>query len=311
MRIGVIIVTYNGERWIGDCLKSLYNSSVDHEIVIVDNYSIDRTLEIIKDNFEKVRLIQLKNNIGFGRANNEGLKLALKEKWDYAFLLNQDTKVFPETLEILIDVAKKNKEYGIISPVHLDSTGGRLDHSFSYYLKRNARNEFIDHAILEKPFQKLYDFKMVNAAAWLLPLNTLNIVGGFHPMFFLYGEDDNYCQRVKYHSLKIGVNPNSYIIHDSENNNLNIPEKGSKKYYEKFLNQIKVKYGDPNTNNYQKIPELKQFHYKVALKALLKLNFKDFRINWRKGKFISKLNLEKEITEMRKAKSNYLDKSTY
>lgn len=311
MRIGVIIITYNGERWISDCLKSLSFSTVKHEIVIVDNSSNDQTLRIIKDNFDHSRIIELKKNIGFGRANNEGLKIALKEKWDYTFLLNQDTKVFPDTIKNLVSSAKMNEGFGIISPIHLDSSGNKLDHSFNYYLKRNSHNNFIDDAILKKSFREIYDFKMINAAAWLLPYKTLKIVGGFHPMFFLYGEDDNYCQRVEYHSLKIGAIPNAFIIHDSENNNLNTPTKDSPQYYHKFLNQIKVEYGNPNTNNFQKLPRLKRFYYRVGIKALLQLKFRDFIVNWKKAKLVSKLKLEKEVWEMREVKSNYLNKSSY
>src|SRR5690606_3631154 len=108
-----------------------------------------------------------------------------------------------------------------------------------------------------KELKNLYNFKMVNAAAWLLPKHTLDIVGGFHPMFFLYGEDDNYCQRVLYHQLKIGICPMAIVRHDSNNKYHILHGKNNKKILDKFLNQIRVEYADVNSNYGSRFKKLK------------------------------------------------------
>lgn len=307
MKVFAIIVTYNGIPWIERCLKSLLKTDIDLEVIVVDNASSDSTPQLIEEKFHAVRLLKQEKNLGFGRANNIGLSLALKENADYAFLLNQDAFVQPETLRNLVEVAEENKEYGVISPVHLDSEGTNLDKSFLYYIKNPGNNQFLSDFILNKEKKDIYDLKMINAAAWLLPSKTLKLVGGFHPMFFLYGEDDNYCQRVHYHGLKIGVTPNTFIIHDSKNNNHPEFEAGTQKYYDKFLNRIKIEYANINTENYLRLSGLRFFYLKQTVRSIIELNWKEAKINLERRRLIRPLDFRNDVIEGRKKKSNYLE----
>ena len=83
-KIAVVIVTFNGEIWIKKNLNSLLNSNYPIEIIIVDNASTDKTINIIKE-FSSIELIQNKNNLGFGKANNIGIDFALKNGADAVF----------------------------------------------------------------------------------------------------------------------------------------------------------------------------------------------------------------------------------
>ena len=77
-------------------------------------------------------------------------------------------------------------------------------------------------------FQSLkdvYTFKYINAAAWLMTRQTLETLGGFDPIFFLYGEDDNYLQRMEYHGVKLGLAPKIQITHDHQENTGQMSEK--------------------------------------------------------------------------------------
>lgn len=306
MKAGVIIVTYNGVRWIENCLKSVLLSGAEYEVLVVDNASKDGTVELIRKKFKEVKIVQLEENIGFGRANNKGLTIALKELWDYVFLLNQDTEVFPETFQKLINVSKRNKEYGIISPIHLNGSATGLEPTFLYYLKKPWSDKLTADFLLTKAKKDIYTFGMINAAAWLLPRQTLEVVGGFNPMFFLYGEDDNYCQRVLYHGLKIGLAPSAFIIHDSDNNNLKELVKGSKRYYQNFLNIIKIKYANVNTDDFKNLRSLETLMLKQAFKSLLRFNLEDFRVSIRKRKIIKSLDFSEDIKIDRERKPNYL-----
>ena len=302
-------MTFNGMNWIDRCLTSLSLSACDLHTIVVDNASEDETVAFIRKNFPDVTIVELETNIGFGKGNNIGLSQVLKNHWEYAFLLNQDAEIYPKTIKELVDVAEKNKDYGILSPVHLNASGKQLDPSFLYYLNRNSNNGMISDLLLRKSLKDIYDFNMINAAAWLLPLKTLKTVGGFNPMFFLYGEDDNYCQRVLYHDLKIGVVPSMFIRHDSGNNNTIPHEKGSEKSMEKFLNQIKVRYGNINTDEYRHLDTVKKAYFKAALKSLMALRFYDFKVNLRKTRMIRNLNFEILIVNDRKSGATYLERN--
>lgn len=306
MKVYVIIVSYNGMKWIRQCLSSLVKSTIDIQIVVVDNASTDGTQDFIRENHTNVVLLEQSENIGFGLANNIGLKKALEWNCDFVFLLNQDAFVEPETIGILIQASIKNPEFGIISPIHLNEKGTYLDTSFMYYLKNGGNGDFLNDSILNRNKKDLYEYSMINAAAWLLPVNTLKIVGGFSPLFFLYGEDDNYCQRVHYHGLKIGISPPASIRHDSENNIHEEIVKGSKRYYDIFLNRIKITYANVNTDDYKQLNRLKHHQLKKAVKALLKGNVEDFKINMTKRRLIKDLDFTLDIVEGRKRKANYL-----
>lgn len=92
-RVLAIIVSYNFVGWMKRCLGSLRCSELPVDVVVIDNFSTDDTVQMIKKNYPEVRLICSNENLGFGRANNIGLRIALEENYDAAFLLNQDAWV--------------------------------------------------------------------------------------------------------------------------------------------------------------------------------------------------------------------------
>lgn len=299
----IIIVTYNGMKWLPECLES--NSS--YPVIVVDNGSNDGSKEFIKENFPSVILLEQKENLGFGRANNIGMSYALENNADFVFLLNQDAFLGEKTIQALIDISIKNPDYGIISPVHLTYDGKALEEVFKYYIYKDAYNDLLSNLLVQEEIKDIYSFKMVNAAAWLIPRKTLEIVGGFHPMFFLYGEDDNYCQRVLYHNLKIGVCPKIFIRHDSKGNYHLVQEKGNKKYFDRLLNQIKVEYADVNTNNQGKFKKLKYHYFRKGIISLFSLKLENYRFNLRKYNMIKKLDFTKDIEEGRMKKGLYIN----
>lgn len=202
-KVIVVIVTYNGAKWLKKCFQSLEQSHYENNIIVVDNDSSDNSVEIIQS-FPKIQLIQSTENLGFGKANNLGIQKALEIGADYVFLLNQDTWVFPETISNLVEVAATNEKYGIISPLHYSGDEIHLDQSFENYWKRKIMS--ISEQVDEVPF--------VNAAAWLISKKTLEKVGYFEPMFQHYGEDRNYTDRILYHKFKTVVAKNAKICHD-------------------------------------------------------------------------------------------------
>lgn len=105
LKIWTIIVTFNGEKWIGKCLNSLLNSSVHTNITVIDNMSSDRTLPIIKGSYPEVYLIENQKNWGFGKANNTGIRLALQHDADFVFLINQDAWIEPDVIKHLMEIS--------------------------------------------------------------------------------------------------------------------------------------------------------------------------------------------------------------
>ena len=126
VKVFVIIVAYKGMRWYERCFESLRQSSMSVQTVVVDNASNDGTVDYIRKNHPEIHLIESKSNLGFGRANNLGMRYALDHNCDYVFLLNQDTWVEPDAIELLVKCHLCHKEYGIISPMHLSADEKQL-----------------------------------------------------------------------------------------------------------------------------------------------------------------------------------------
>ena len=211
LKIYAIVVTYNGSKWIDKCFGSLVNSTTPVKIIAIDNASSDGTPDIIKEKFPQVEVIETGHNLGFGKANNIGLKRVLEENADYAFLLNQDAWVEEDTIEKLVDVQQKNPEFGILSPVPYDGTEKEFDRQFKlYYSKPHDINNIRDD-------DKINKVSFINAAGWLVSNNTIKKTGLFHHLFFQRGEDVDYANRCHYHNINIGFHNSSKYYHDRQN----------------------------------------------------------------------------------------------
>ena len=82
MKVYTIIVTYNGDKWIEKCLRSLRDSTLSLSVLVIDNASTDKTVNIVKEQFPEFQLIETGANLGFGKANNIGLEMALQKNAD-------------------------------------------------------------------------------------------------------------------------------------------------------------------------------------------------------------------------------------
>lgn len=212
-KIVCIIATYNAERWIEKCLNSAVGSSFPMVIVVIDNHSTDRTIEIIQSNYPEFKLIQNEINLGFGKANNIGIKWALNEGADYFFLLNQDAWIEIGTVKYLVEKQKQHPEYGILSPLHLYNSH-KLDRKFKSYLK--GRGDEIIGQLSPEEQDTIVQVRFVNAAMWLVSRQCIETVGLFAPVFDHYGEDQDFVHRCKFHQFKIGIYPRAIGYHERD-----------------------------------------------------------------------------------------------
>ncbi len=277
IKVAVIIVTFNGAEYIENCIKSIIEGDVIPRVIIVDNNSDDDTIQIIETKFSNVEIIKLTKNYGFGYANNFGIKY-LNDNYEcnYYFLLNQDTIVFNNTLFALINIAEANTDYGIISPMHFQNDG-ELDPNFENYIGINREYLNVDKKVGS---EIIHTVPMINAAAWLISRACINKVGGFDTsMFFHYGEDTNYCQRVIYHGFKIGFITNTKIIHFRSN-------KPIINDHIRALSIIMLKKRINMTNLLVTDVESKRIYNEYVMSCLLVFIKSIFYFNFRKSKYL-------------------------
>lgn len=238
MNIFCVIVTYNGMRWIEQCLSSLVQSTYTIKPIIVDNGSTDGTKEYVKMHYPQMTLLAQKSNLGFGQANNAGIRYALLNGADYILLLNQDAWIAPDMIEQLLPYMDDNS---LISPLHMNGKGDKIDHNFCHNaLMRSKEIEQYLHDTAKGETGRYYTDE-INAACWLLPRAILESVGGFNPLFFHYSEDNDYLQRLHYHQKGIYFVPSARVYHDREGVPAKKPSKQSI-YQNLILRAVDIRY---------------------------------------------------------------------
>ncbi len=226
--LSIIIVSFNTKDFLYRCLESL---DFNDEIIVVDNDSTDGSVQAINSFKSKnLKIIVNKNNLGFAKAVNQGLKQA---KGDYLLLLNSDIIVKPGSINKLIEFAEKHSEAGVVSGKLLNS-----DNSFQgscFYLPTFLRitREFWFNGLstLNKyvPLgDKSVEVEAVSGAVFLIPKKVLSKVGFFDERFFIYFEDLDYCRRVRQRGFKIYYLPGAEFIHGHGASGKKIPQQTQK-----------------------------------------------------------------------------------
>ncbi|MCU0926507.1 MAG: glycosyltransferase family 2 protein [Hydrogenophaga sp.] len=211
MGMDVVIVTYNGLGCVEDCLRSLQNEA-GLRIRVLDNASTDDTASWVRAHCPEALLTELPHNMGFGRANNVGIAEALAAGAPYVLLLNQDTVVPPGSLQQLQAFMDAHPEIGACSPLQVERDGLAPDpNTLLSYLCPHARPYLSDLvAGTVKPF---YEVHGLNAAVWLVRATTFLRAGGFDPLFFMYGEDDDLLARWRHLGVRFALVPGVRVAH--------------------------------------------------------------------------------------------------
>ena len=220
----VVIVTYNGSPWIRQALDSLRLSQAACITVVVDNSSTDETSEIIKHEYPEVQLLIQSKNTGFGIGNNVGISHAIRSNAEFIFLLNQDAYVTAAAIGQLTHFLQEHPDYAVVSPLHCSPDLTSVDPQTQRRYLQGYAPQYLSDACLSS-IKKHYDIQGINAAAWMVRASAFEAVGGFDPLFFMYGEDDDLITRFNHHGQKFALLPSSRIVHlraKSEKRKVNI-----------------------------------------------------------------------------------------
>nr|MBI5455973.1 glycosyltransferase family 2 protein [Candidatus Levybacteria bacterium] len=226
MDLSIIIVSYNTRDFLRDCLSSIYKTfkNFSFEIIVVDNASSDNSAEMVSKEYKDVLLISNRENLGFSKANNIGIK---KTSGRYVLFLNSDTVVYENTLKHMIDFMDKNKDTGA-STCKLIMPSGKIDDA-SHRGFPTPWNSFTYFSGLSKIFGKTkffggynlgyLDFKTTHtidalAGAFMLVRRKAGEdAGWWDEDYFFYGEDLDFCYMLKEKGWKIYYVPQVSILH--------------------------------------------------------------------------------------------------
>lgn len=216
--LSIIIVSYNTKELLTDCVdsitKSLKNSTINYEIIIIDNGSIDGSKEVVRREFPGILLIENKNNAGYGKANNQGVEIA---KGKTILFLNSDIKVLRKAIEKLFEFYKTLPEKSIVggklfnpdkSPQ--DSCGPEYS-LLNIFLALFCKGDYL-HITRYSPMEiKSVDWVM--GACIMINKKDFLKLGGFDEGIFMYMEEIDFQHRAKQQGYRILFYPDAHFIH--------------------------------------------------------------------------------------------------
>lgn len=226
MKLAVVIVNYNVKHFLDQCLQSVFKSlhNIDAEVFVVDNNSVDGSVEMVKELFPQVKLIPNKNNVGFSKANNQAIKASTAE---YVLLLNPDTVVEEDTFSKCISFMDSHSDAGAMGVKLIDGKGKFLPESkrglptpeVAFYKISGLSKIFPKSKKFGKyhlgylPENETNEIEILSGAFMFMRKKALNEIGLLDETFFMYGEDIDLSYRIIKAGYKIYYHPETRVIH--------------------------------------------------------------------------------------------------
>lgn len=226
MDLSVIIVNYNVEHFLEQCLNSAFSAleKIDGEIWVVDNNSIDNSMNMVKEKFPEAKLIENKENVGFSKANNQAIR---ESNGKYVLLLNPDTVVEEDTFEKVVQFMNEHPDAGGLGVNMIDGKGNFLPESkrglptpavafykifgLSRLFPKSKRFGKYHLGYLSK--EETHEIEILSGAFMLMRKEALDKVGLLDENFFMYGEDIDLSWRIILGGYKNYYYPGTRIIH--------------------------------------------------------------------------------------------------
>lgn len=226
MDLSILIVNYNTCRLTLDCLQSVVNSTTtySYEIIVVDNASSDHSVESIVEQYPDVHLIANGENTGFAKANNQAMAVSSGR---YVLLLNSDTIVQPDTIQTMISYMDQHSDLGaagckvILPDGSLDKACRRgfptpsasFYYAFGFSKLFPNQPRFNQYQLGYLDPNETYPIDCLVGAFMMVRQETIQQVGGLDETFFMYGEDVDWCYRIKQAGWGIHYHAATYIVH--------------------------------------------------------------------------------------------------
>ena len=222
--LSVIIVNYNTADEIRTCIQSVkkYTNGIIYQIIVVDNNSQDHSKAMLKNEFTDIECHFFDYNSGFSIANNYAME---RSESEYILLLNPDTFLIENSLKVMLDFMVRNPAVGAVSPVLEDSEGNfQLNMSMfpdlkqqlldSLYLQSAKKRYSLTENQRESIASKIpFEIDWVSGGCIMVRKSIYNEIGGFDEQFYLFGEDVDWCLRIKNGGWDIFCLPNTKVIH--------------------------------------------------------------------------------------------------
>ncbi|WP_212959983.1 glycosyltransferase family 2 protein [Cohnella xylanilytica] len=212
-KVGIVMVNYNGEKFQNDCLASLREITYTNFMtIIVDNASVDNSVEMVKKKYPEVFLLEMGENLGVAKANNIGINYAIENNCDYVLLLNNDTEVQRDFLTNLVEKADEKtlvvpKMYYYEPNNMIWCAGGEID------WKKAVTIHYGMKEMDDKSLNKESYIEYSPTCCMLIHKSVFSNIGLMDEKYFMYYDDTDFCVRATASGYKILYQPKSIIWH--------------------------------------------------------------------------------------------------
>jgi GT2 family glycosyltransferase len=212
--VSVIVVNWNGKKYLADCLQSLRAQTFSgYEVILVDNGSTDGSVEWIQENFRGwARILVNARNEGFSGGNNRGINAASGK---YIVLLNNDARADPHWLEELVKVAEENPRAGMLAcKIYLHQEGSKIIDNVGHLIYRDGLNRGRGRLEADRgQYEKIEEVFFPSGCAALYRREMLEEVGLFDEDFFAYGDDTDLGLKGRWAGWKCLYVPKAVVHH--------------------------------------------------------------------------------------------------
>ncbi len=225
MNLSIVIVTWNSQEFIRNCLDSIFLSQVNFssEVIVVDNNSSDETAKTVEQLYPQVNLIQNKKNSGYAKGNNQGIE---ESRGEYILLLNPDTQVLEDSLSLMYRFMEENPNTGALGPKLLnpDKTVQPSCREFPTFSTLIWEFSGLSRLFPKSPifgrwrmgyfdFDRQRETDQPMASCLMLRRAALEDVGIFDEDFAMFFNDVDLCYRIKKGGWKIYFYPEARVVH--------------------------------------------------------------------------------------------------
>lgn len=211
-KVAVILVNWNGFSITVDCIESLLKLTfTDFDVIVVDNASTDNSSSLLKEKFPQIVIIQSPENTGFAGGNNQGIAYAINQSYQYALILNNDTLVAPDLLDLLVAEIEKEPNTAAVQPkIYFNHNKTKIWNGGSFYQPFTGIT--YTHT---KPYNSQLPSKVdwVTGCAFLVKTKVLKEVGSFAANFFMYYEDVDLSFRIVQAGYTLRYCPSTFVYH--------------------------------------------------------------------------------------------------
>lgn len=224
IEVSIIIVNWNTKDFLKNCIQSIQReTSVSHEIIIIDNCSTDGSTEMLRTKFLGLTVVENKENKGFASANNQGIEIA---KGKYILLLNPDTIILEGAIDRMVSWLSDKPDVGCVGCQVWENA---TDIQMTCFADPRAVNLFIVtfglmrlaglFPILGRPWYRGWDrcserdVDVVSGMFMLVPRHVMERVGPLDEAFFVYAEEADWCRRIRQAGWRCVFTPEARILH--------------------------------------------------------------------------------------------------